>query len=239
MTPASSDARLPLGTTRLLEWSPLILLGGFWFAMVLPATQDFCALLLRENYPVELLTFLAALAGAVIGFRLVARLRAVGAPAGVRLFFLLFSIGLLLLAGEEVSWGQDFYWYKTPRFIRLHNAQNQVTLHNLEIWHGHNHLLRLFFGVGGLLGLWLGRFPALRPVTPPPLLWLWFSLITMKSLVDVYVKNVPVSAMTFYEINKVSEVVEMMVAFTGLLYLWLKTRAATGRADPALISARA
>jgi hypothetical protein len=49
----------------------------------------------------------------------------------------LLGLGLLLVfaAGEEVSWGQRLFGIETPEAIRAINAQDEITLHNLTIFH--------------------------------------------------------------------------------------------------------
>lgn len=221
---STESFRISRRTAMFIELAPFALLLGFSIFIALPATQDAAVNLLRENCPVELLTFGCALAGGIIGIRLALRAWNRSAGAVTWGFYFIFSLGLIFLAGEEVAWGQDFVWYQTPEFWRRHNSQGQLTLHNLQGWHGHNHLLRFAFGFGGLAGIFLARHDVLEPIAPPKILRFWFALILLKSLVDIYVKNVPVDEMAFYVVNKVSEVVEMMVAMAGLLHVWLNGR---------------
>ena len=62
------------------------------------------------------------------------------------------SIILLFGAGEEISWGQRIFNFKTPESIKKENIQGEFTVHNLEIFNAcsdteHNHkkgLQRLF-----------------------------------------------------------------------------------------------
>lgn len=39
---------------------------------------------------------------------------------------------LLFVAGEEVAWGQQAFGFATPEWLRPHNRQRELTLHNLH-----------------------------------------------------------------------------------------------------------
>lgn len=40
-------------------------------------------------------------------------------------------IFFIICAGEEISWGQRIFHFKTPEFFKLINVQNETTLHNI------------------------------------------------------------------------------------------------------------
>lgn len=192
--------------------------------MSIPAIQDFGFQLVQEGHPVEVLTSVCALWGGIIGVALAASAYRHQESALTILFYMVFALGLIFLGGEEMAWGQDILDYSTPDFIGRVNTQHEMTLHNIEGWQGRNHLLRLSFGLGGLAGILLGRLRAFRSIAAPRLLHAWFALIVLKSLIDIYVKSHEVGDMTWYIINQMSEVVEMMVSMAGLLYVWLNRR---------------
>ena len=67
---------------------------------------------------------------------------------------------MLLVGLEEIAWGQILFGWKTPENIAAVNAQNQITLHNLEFFQ--NYLdLNLFLVSVVLLVLVLWR-PSIR-----------------------------------------------------------------------------
>lgn len=51
--------------------------------------------------------------------------------------FVLFMLGLVLLfgAGEEISWGQQFFKFSTPDSIKTKNIQGETNIHNLKWFH--------------------------------------------------------------------------------------------------------
>jgi hypothetical protein len=73
------------------------------------------------------------------------------------------AVALLFLAGEEISWGQRLFGWGTPEALAEANAQDETTLHNLNLFQGTSldgdRLFRL---------AWIGLFVAV-----PALAWLW------------------------------------------------------------------
>ena len=70
------------------------------------------------------------------------------------------AFGMLFVGLEEIAWGQILFGWETPEAIALVNAQNQTTLHNLELFQ--NYLdLNLFLVSAVLLVLVLWR-PSVR-----------------------------------------------------------------------------
>ncbi|SMN01691.1 hypothetical protein SPONN_2772 [uncultured Candidatus Thioglobus sp.] len=57
------------------------------------------------------------------------------------LWILLFAMGCLLLAGEEISWGQHFFKYDLPDSVLAANFQKEFNLHNLKFIQPHNNML--------------------------------------------------------------------------------------------------
>ncbi len=51
------------------------------------------------------------------------------------IFFLLLALLFFLGFGEEISWGQRLFHISTPDYIKAHNMQGEINLHNLEWFH--------------------------------------------------------------------------------------------------------
>lgn len=65
-------------------------------------------------------------------------------PASLkRLSFLGFALLFLLATGEEISWGQRIFGIETPNLIKGVNVQEEITIHNLNIFQGENAVLPL------------------------------------------------------------------------------------------------
>lgn len=220
----SENYSLPAGLERVIFFFPTVVLGGFAIVMSIESIQDYAFALVDENALVDYLTWVLALAGSVLGVRLAMRERQCGREKWIWLFYLAFALGLFFIAGEETSWGQDFFHFRSPEFFQHYNEQGDLTLHNLEGWNGANHILRMAFGVGGLVGLLAWKSDRFRDLAPPKILQVWFWLITGKSLLDFYFAPIAGETMPAYIIAKLSEVIEMLVAMAGLLYVWLNGR---------------
>ncbi len=52
--------------------------------------------------------------------------------------YLLLGLFFFVAFGEELSWGQQVFRFETPESIRAANQQNEVNLHNLEIFDSHS-----------------------------------------------------------------------------------------------------
>jgi hypothetical protein len=215
---------LPAAIRWWIVLFPIVVFALFTVAMSLDVTQDFAFNLVKENNVVDWLTSAPAFIGGVLGLRLAMQERRRGKEKMIWLFYFVFALGLIFIAGEETSWGQDFFHFRTPGFFERHNEQGDLTFHNLEGWQGKNHLLRLAFGVGGLVGLRAWKSERFRDVAPPIALRVWFWLIVAKSVLDIYTKAYPPEPMPAFIVYQLSEVVEMLVAMAGLLYVWLNGR---------------
>jgi hypothetical protein len=212
---------LPASARWWIIFSPIVVFGLFTVAMSLDATQDFAFNLVKENNVVDWLTSVPAFIGGILGLRVAMREGQRGKEKMIWLFYLLFAIGLIFIAGEEISWGQDFFHFHTPGFFERHNEQDDLTLHNLDGMNGRNHYLRLAFGAGGLIGLLLWKNDRFRDIAPPRVLQVWFWLIALKSLLDIHFIASAGETTPSYIIMELSEVIEMLVAMAGLLYVWL------------------
>lgn len=83
-----------------------------------------------ERGPGENLTAVFALAAAVLSVAL-ARNPGIRSVQWLRIgFYLTAGLGVLL-AGEEISWGQHFFGWKTPEWLGAINKQNETNVHNI------------------------------------------------------------------------------------------------------------
>ncbi len=137
---------------------PFICVFFYVLFLALPPTRSAAVWTLRENRPVELLTFLFLLVGGVRGLVLAWQTRKCGERKLVFAFYTVLSVGLLITAMEEIAWGQWFFGFATPSFLSEVNVQGEVTLHNLRGFHGHSGFLRVTFGLGGLIGVSLSFY---------------------------------------------------------------------------------
>ena len=85
-----------------------------------------------EDGFIEWLTVLGFIAGGLVCFRRVYRLRRVRSIGFLALTALL-GCAFLFIAGEEISWGQRIFNVETPQWMEERNTQQEMNLHNLKI----------------------------------------------------------------------------------------------------------
>lgn len=83
-----------------------------------------------EYGPVELGTAACFGVASVLAFRLAARTRR-KVPTFIRALYVLFAVGALFAGLEEISYGQHFFGWRTPRWFDEQNVQHETNLHNL------------------------------------------------------------------------------------------------------------
>ena len=52
---------------------------------------------------------------------------------GLLLLYIVFTLALLFVTFEEISWGQRIIGFETPEILKTKNIQNETTIHNLDI----------------------------------------------------------------------------------------------------------
>jgi len=219
-------------TRRVINAAPILIAVAVLIGLLVPATRNltFAIAGRGERKPVELLTFLFLAAGGILGIQLALRAQRVGAEPMVWVFYALFALGLLWTGMEEIAWGQAFLGYRTPALMHKYNAQDEMTLHNVDGLQGHSEWFRLAFGLGGLVGLALARTPRYRAIATPRLLVTWLVVIAVSSAVDELNDHVSLGATLDFAINTLSETVEMLIGMAGFLYVWAHLpRWSTGR----------
>lgn len=120
--------RCPSRTARVIL--PCLGLVGFGLGVALLPPATFHWVFVSEFGPVQLGTAACFGATTVLGFGLAARSRGV-VPVGVRTLYLLFALGALFAGLEEISYGQHFFGWQSPRWFAEQNAQHETNLHNL------------------------------------------------------------------------------------------------------------
>ena len=162
---------------------PILLLAIFIVLKV--ASPGFYLAAVQEDSFVEyfqsIFFFLVAPFALSIGLRLLKSHRNF---AG--LLYLVFSIGLLLIALEEISWGQRIFHFKCPGFFTDHNDQREINLHNLRIFQSYLHIIYILIGCyGSFVWLIYSRVSKRRKYTlsylfvPPGILMFYFLPVSL------------------------------------------------------------
>ncbi|MGH7178145.1 MAG: hypothetical protein ACREJC_12255, partial [Tepidisphaeraceae bacterium] len=143
----------------------------------------------------------------------------------VWMFYVLFAVGMFGTAMEEIAWGQKLLRFPTPQYWSQINAQHEVTLHNLTPIQGHTEYFRLTFCVGAIVGLLAGRSARFALVSVSPLLWSWLILMTGITAIDTVNDYQKLGGNLDAYISRFSEVIELMIAMVGCLYVRLNAEA--------------
>ena len=199
----------------------------YLLSVVLPATRNIASWMQEENRPIELLTFVFLLAGGMQGLFLAWQAKVHGEKFLIYAFYSLFSIGFLVTAMEEVAWGQWFIGFDTPLSIERINVQREFTLHNIQGLHGKTEFVRVAFGLGGLLGVWLSYRNYFRKIGAPFILIAWFLIISIHAIPDLYVEIFSIDGRFDTLISRLAEFMEMMIAVSGFMFIWLNARMLT------------
>jgi hypothetical protein len=115
----------------------LWLVLAVWMAWVIKSLildDRLAANLTLENGLLQDITVLCYGASAFLFARLVLRALHPHELSGFqRWWFLILGLGCLVVAGEEINWGQSLIQYETPDFLASTNVQQEVSLHNIEL----------------------------------------------------------------------------------------------------------
>ncbi len=151
----------PLAST--VFWVPVV--GAALLGVLFVVSQRAYYAVLLEDRPIEWMQFALCLLTALLALSAV-RGFAVRREYLVAAVVLLFGVGSLFLAGEEISWAQRVFAFHTPERLAETNAQGEFTLHNVrgpgfDVQHVFK-VLTVSVGVGGLALALLTRGPRPR-----------------------------------------------------------------------------
>jgi hypothetical protein len=101
-----------------------------------------------EDSLLETLQFLLILAVSLLSGRLSTRLFR-GGWRRLGVLYMLLTLGTFFVAGEEISWGQRIFGWRTPEALEAINAQQEISVHNI---HGFHQPFIYAVMLGGLYG---------------------------------------------------------------------------------------
>jgi hypothetical protein len=103
------------------------------------------------------------------------------------------ALVLLIVALEEISWGQRIFGIENPEFFETHNLQGETTLHNLPVVQSRIHIAYILLGLFGAVAwlpvrwLRLRRFRLVDAVVPEWYLSPYFFFTALVYAVIAYV----------------------------------------------------
>lgn len=231
-SPASIQAastRYRLSTTAALTLTLLPFLLTLLLSLFSrPLFYDLHPYLWGEGKIVETAQFLFLLIAAAQGLLTCWRAAVLRERHSIRLFYLIFALAMLFIAGEEVAWGQQFFNFRTPAFLQVFNTQNELTFHNFGALQARSDLLNLLFALAGLAAFPLAARPRWRTISTPILLLPWLGLVLALALFgigfDLALGGQPLNYPAQYVFHIQTETAELLIALVGMLYPWLKRR---------------
>ena len=144
-----------------------------------------------EGGPVETGTVLVLLPGIVAGLLLVLRYRRRLPSPWLAVWMALTTLGCVYMAGEELSWGQQWFGWATPHSLQALNDQGETNLHNVSSWFDQKPriLLEIWVLVGGLLYHLWRKFVGRTVPVEHWASWFWPSpLVIPSALLAILVK---------------------------------------------------
>ncbi len=126
--------------------------------------------------------------------------------------------------GEEISWGQRMFHWRTPAAYASQNIQGETTIHNLAIFEGINSWFPLILGAGGL---WLIATHTRRHRDRsgiPTVLATFCAVMAIQSAYDNYTDRHTINLAFDIMIGRLSEYSEMLVAFAFAIGVGLAFR---------------
>ena len=194
--------------------------------MIINYTPSYVELITKEHYPVESITLITILASVFIGIKLTMQMYLKGVQIYKTLFISFVVLGLIFVGLEEISWGQWFFYFKSPDYFRHTNLQHETNIHNLRDLHVIFEYIRVVIGAGGLVSIFLNNTKAFKYISSPFVLSVSFLVITFFSAIDVYNFYLPDQRLLFevggfYWFLKFNmEIVELMVAVSAFIFLY-------------------
>ena len=136
-----------------------------------------------EGGIVEHATVLILLPGIVAGFAVFFYHRKNLPYPWLGWWVLMWTLACIFFAGEEISWGQWFFEWKSPEVFKQLNSQEETNLHNITPWlfQKPQALVEIWIVIGGLvLPLWR-RYKAHIWILPDKTwqYWLWPTYVCM------------------------------------------------------------
>jgi hypothetical protein len=205
---------------RMLAIVPIALVVIFTTLWAIPSTREL-ATGRNEANPVELLTFIFMLVAAGLAWRLALRLYRLGHGSFVVAMFTLFGLVALIVALDEIAWGQVFVNMASEGLDARGNEPAAINLTGLR---DRTEIFRLTFAVAGIAGVFFDRVRALRMFAVPKQLLPWLIVIGVVSAIDVVGDFVTFSEGLRDFFFRTSELIEMMIAMVAVLYINFKSR---------------
>jgi hypothetical protein len=171
--------------------------------------------IVRDDNLIEWLQFWTILSTSVLALMISIAIKK--SKRMLALLFLLFALCTIIIAGEEISWGQRIIGFETPPLLAEQNLQKETTIHNLAIfreptWTGYFILSILGSISWGIILLFPKRLRNIMQLFIPP----WFASIYFIFAFFYYLIASPFPFISTYY-TEWSEIAELML-YLGILF---------------------
>jgi len=164
------------------------------FIAIKEISGDLFIFIFQEDSVAEYLQFVFYFLAGIYSLKIFSLFKKKKEDKIIRTLFLFLAIALFFVAFEEISWGQRLLGIETPDRIKEINYQNELTIHNLEIFqHNFLHIAYMLVGLYGafsriILKKFLPKmYKKLVMFTPPNYLFFCFlSVFAFYFLYDYY-----------------------------------------------------
>jgi hypothetical protein len=205
-----------------VAWTIVVFpIAGFLFLftlLIIPATNERGTSLLVEDHAVENFTpvgyWIATIIGGVYARWLWRRHRRT-----LALLIAFVALANFGCGGEEISWGQRLFHWKTPATFARENIQGETTVHNLAIFEGIINYMPVAVGTLGLVLIAAHTRRRRDLAGVPSILAACFWTIAIQNAYDNFTDWVPIDVHFDTIIAQIGEYSEMLVAWgfaTGL-----------------------
>lgn len=204
---------------KTLLFSTALLMTSAFIALRL-ARPTFYHAIIQEDAVLEWLQVALYVGAALLGLS-TCRVHRAGRRRMLALWFALLAAGFLLVALEEVNWGQRLFHLASPAYFQRHNFQQELNVHNLLPLQYGLHQAYILIGAYGAFAWILLR----RPFAPPWFLMPYFLVPCAVYIALTYVDPpyLPGSALLYRD----QEPAELMLALG--FFLWMAERNLSGR----------
>ena len=201
---------------------PLLLIFLYFIYAISP---DFFYQITREDNLLEYLQFFLYLIAGVYSFKIYKIFKQKKNKLNTWIFLFL-SIGLFFVAFEEISWGQRILGIDTPDNIKELNFQNELTIHNLEIFqHFALHTTYLFIAFYGIFSqvilrkFFYKKYKYLLIFTPPFYLsFCFFTIVSVYIIHDFFQFLYILTPVIYANFILSQEIAETYLAIAFLIY---------------------
>lgn len=218
-------------------WLPLVFLIIIYAGRACCGWKFYERWIMSEHGFVELMTPVMLIPAIICGIRCW-KMRARLPHRWLVVWLVLATLGSFYFAGEELSWGQQIFEWKTPGFFQKYNDQDETNIHNMSSWFDQKPrlVLALWVLAGGIILPIRRRITGKRYTAEDWRYWFWPASFTLPVAVLGIVIRFPEHATKWFHAPQLrwdlrySEVQELYFAYFLCLYLvttWIRLRDAS------------